>query len=418
MIKEKVLSLDSIEKSYALLKNVVKLTPLEKSYRLSKKYDANIYLKREDLQTVRSYKIRGAYSLISSLNEAQKEKGVVCASAGNHAQGVAVSCKMLGVKGVIFMPLNTPRQKIQRTKSFGGKWIEVKLVGDSFDIANEEALNFCKKNDKEFVHPFDDIRIIEGQATVGLEILEQLGKFPDYVIGPVGGGGLMSGVGYYIKNKESKTTLFGAEPQGAPSMIEAIKKQKPVTLPSVDTFVDGAAVKTAGEYTWKLCSEFLDDIFLIPEGKVCTEMIDLYQNDGIIAEPAGALSVSALDILAGKIKGKIVVCIISGGNNDITRYAEIIERSLIYKGLKHYFIVDFPQRPGSLRQFLDSALGSDDDITLFEYMKKNNRDSGPALIGIELTKKENFKPLLKRMDKLGIKYEIIDKNTSLYHFLV
>jgi threonine dehydratase len=412
------LSLTLVEEAYVCLKDVVTLTPLQLNSRLSEKYQAQVYLKREDLQQVRSYKLRGAYNCISLLDKVEQAKGVVCASAGNHAQGVAFSCKKLKVNGTIYMPRNTPKQKVERVRVLGGQWVNMVLLGDTFDESNKCAQAFCDKTKKVFVHPFDDIYVMAGQGTVGLEILNQLAESPDYVVVPVGGGGLLSGLGTYIKAKDKQVKIFGVEPAGAPSMSQAFKANKPITLESLDKFVDGAAVKTVGKLTFDIAKKLTDKILLVEEGKVCEEMISLYQSDGVITEPAGALSIAALDQIKSEIKGKTVVCIVSGGNNDISRYPEIIDRSLIYKGLKHYFIIEFSQRPGTLRNFLDNALGSNDDITLFEYTKKNNKETGPALVGIELTNKNDLAPLLKRMDKIGLTYKILEKDSLLFKFLV
>lgn len=414
----KKLTVDLIEEAYRRLKEIIILTPLQFNKRLSDKYGANVYLKREDLQLARSYKLRGAYNRISLLNQTERRKGVVCASAGNHAQGVAFSCEKLKVKSHIFMPKNIPRQKIERVKALGGEWISIRLIGDTFDESYAYAKKYCQKNGKIFVHPFDDPFVIAGQGTVGLEVFEQLKGLLDYVVVPVGGGGLLAGLGTYVKLKNLGINLIGVEPQGAPSMTKAMEAGRVVTLKKIDKFVDGAAVQTVGNLTFKITKKLTDKMMVVPEGKVCEEMISLYQNDGIIAEPAGALSVAALDGLKNEIRGKSVVCIVSGGNNDISRYPEIMDRSLVYKGLKHYFIIEFSQRPGALRNYLNNALGPNDDITLFEYTKKNNKETGPALVGIELSKKKDLKLLLGKMDNLGIKYELLNKNSPIFRFLV
>ena len=407
-----------VEDAHCRLKDVVIKTPLQLNKRLSKKYKANIYLKREDLQVVRSYKLRGAYNKIAQLNVEEKRHGIVCASAGNHAQGVAFSCQKLKVKGYIYMPENTPNQKIDRVRLLGGKWATVELVGDTYDESYEYAKKFCDKHNMVFVHPFDDVSVMAGQGTVGLEIMEQLGKAPDIAIVPVGGGGLLAGLGTYLKSRNIETKIIGVEPQGAPSMTEALKKGKVVTLGKIEKFVDGASVKTVGKNTFSVARVLLDKMLCIPEGKVCEEMISLYQSDGIIAEPAGALSVAVLDDIKNEIKGKTVVCVISGGNNDISRYPEVMERALVYRGLKHYFVIEFSQKPGALRLFLDNALGKNDDITLFEYMKKNNKETGPALIGVQLKNKKDYEPLILRMNSLGLTYEILQNNSPLFRFLV
>jgi threonine dehydratase len=419
MNKEKMSML--VEEANKNLKGVVTNTPLEFNKRLSEKYKAEVYLKREDLQVVRSYKLRGAFNKMVLLDNSQKLKGIVCASAGNHAQGVAFSCEKLKIKGHIYMPKNTPKQKVDRVKVFGGKWVTVVLVGETFDEAYVFAKKFCKNEKKIFVHPFDDYEVMAGQGTVGLEVLGQLkelNKKPDYFVVPVGGGGLLAGLGSYTKLKNPKVKLIGVEPEGAPSMTKALKAGEVVTLGELDKFVDGAAVKTVGGNTFKLAKDLLDQMLLVPEGKVCEEMISLYQSDGVITEPAGALSVSALDFLKDEIKGKVVVCVISGGNNDMCRYPEIMDRSLVYRGLKHYFIVEFSQKPGALRNYLDNVLGKDDDITLFEYIKKSNKETGPALVGIELAKREDFESLLNRMNYFGLKYEILKKDSTFFRFLI
>lgn len=409
----------TIEEAYKRIKKAVIKTPLEFNERLSKKYQANIYLKREDLQNVRSYKVRGAFNAISSLDKKEAAKGVVCASAGNHAQGVALSCKLLKINGHIFMPQNTPKQKIERVRSLGGHYVELAIVGDTFDEASVAAKEYCDKNKKVFIHPFDAPLVISGQGTVAIEVFEQLnGNGLDLIVVPIGGGGLASGVATYAKARDKKVKVIGAEPEGAPSMYQSLKKKKIITLDTIDKFVDGAAVKTPGKLTFKICGELLNDIKLVPEGKVCQTMLALYQSEGIVAEPAGALSVAALENLREEVKNKTVVCVISGGNNDVSRYPEVMERSLVYQGLKHYFIIEFPQRPGALRGFLDNVLGPDDDITLFEYLKKNNRESGPALVGVELTKKEDLDHLVKRMEKGGFKYEKVDSDSVLYKFII
>jgi threonine dehydratase len=407
-----------VEDADKSLKGVVTKTPLEKSLRLSEKYNAEIYLKREDLQLVRSYKLRGAYNKISKLSLIEMKKGIVCASAGNHAQGVAFACAKLKVKGHIYMPRNTPKQKVDRVKVIGGKWVTLELVGETFDDSYLQARDYCSKTKKVFVHPFDDLFVMAGQGTVGVEVMEQLKDIPDYFVVPVGGGGLVSGLGAYVKSKNKNIKIIGVEPQGAPSMFEALKNKKVVTLEKVDKFVDGASVKTVGYLTFKECQKYLDEMVLVSEGKVCEEMITMYQSDGIIVEPAGALAVSALDDLKDKIKGKKVVCVVSGGNNDISRYPEIMESSLIHKGLKHYFLIEFSQRPLALREYLDNVLGKNDDITLFEYIKKSNKETGPALVGIELSDKKDLNSLLQRMDKHSIKYELLDKNSPIFRFLV
>jgi len=399
------------------LKKVIKKTPLEHNIRLSEKYECDIYLKREDLQVVRSYKLRGAYNMISQLKKEQLEKGVVCASAGNHAQGVAFSCKKLGIKGIIFMPEITPRQKVNQTRMFGDGIIDIVLVGDTFDDCLKEALKYTEANNMTFIPPFDNNAIIEGQGTVGVEIYQDLPE-TEIVIVPVGGGGLSAGAGTYLKQVNPNIKIIGVEPEGAPSMLEALNTGAPVTLPEINRFVDGAAVKRAGDITFPICKSVLDEMLLIPEGKVCTTILKLYNEDAIVAEPAGALSVAALDLVADQIKGKKVVCVISGGNNDIERMQEIKELSLLYEGLKHYFVIRFPQRPGALKTFVNEVLGPGDDITRFEFIKKTNRESGPALVGIELKHIDDYAPLIQRMTALNFDFKEINKDQTLFEYLV
>lgn len=399
------------------LKGTVLHTPLEYNARLSERYQAEIYLKREDKQVVRSYKLRGAYNMMSQIPIDKTNNGVVCASAGNHAQGVAYSCKKLKIKGTIFMPEITPKQKVNQTTMFGNGWINIVLVGDTFDDCLAEALRFTSDNDMTFVPPFDNYHVIEGQGTVGVEVLEDLPD-TDVVIMPIGGGGLASGAGTYFKQTKPGILLIGVEPEGAPSMEAAFKAGRPIKLDQINRFIDGAAVKAVGLLTYPICKEVLDEIMLIPEGKVCTSILKLYNEDAIVAEPAGALAVASLDLCALQIKGKKVVCIVSGGNNDIERMQEIKEKSLLFEGLKHYFIVRFPQRPGALKLFVNDVLGPFDDITRFEFIKKTERESGPALVGIELKDREDYAGLLERMR--DFKFDIIELNQeqTLFEYLV
>ncbi|WPU95408.1 threonine ammonia-lyase IlvA [Mucilaginibacter sabulilitoris] len=399
------------------LKGVVRRTPLEYNAGLSAKYECEVYLKREDLQVVRSYKLRGAYNMISQLSAEELSRGVVCASAGNHAQGVAFSCNALGTKGVIFMPEITPKQKVTQTEMHGHGNIEIVLTGDTFDDCLREALIYTEAHEMTFIPPFDDYRIIEGQGTVGLEILEDLPGV-EAVIMPIGGGGMAAGTGTYLKQHVPGVYLIGVEPEGAPSMLKAMEQGEPITLPEIDRFVDGAAVKRVGTLTYEICRNVLDDMLLVPEGKVCTTILKLYNEDAIVAEPAGALSVAVLDACKDKIKGKKVVCIVSGGNNDIARMQEIKEKSLLYEGLKHYFIVRFPQRPGALKLFVTNVLGPHDDITRFEFIKKNDKENGPALVGIELQSADDYPALLKRM--LAHRFNVIElnKDRTLFEYLV
>ena len=399
------------------IKKVVHKTPLQVSRSLSKKYHCKVYLKREDLQVVRSYKIRGAYNMMSSLPVEALQNGVVCASAGNHAQGFAYSCRKLNVKGVVFMPVITPNQKINQTKMFGEDFIEVKLVGDTFDDCAFAAKKYTEENGMTFIPPFDDLRIIEGQGTVGVEILEELPEI-DYLFVPVGGGGLSAGVGSYFKTYSPKTKIVGLEPEGAPSMYEALKAGHPVTVENIDRFVDGAAVKRVGDVTFNICKDVLDDMHLVAEGKVCSTILKLYNEDAIVVEPAGALSIASLDDYAEAIKGKIVVCVVSGSNNDIDRMQEIKERSLQYEGLKHYFLIRFAQRPGALKEFVNDVLGPNDDIVRFEYMQKHNKETGPALVGVELRSKDDYEALLNNLKKYQINFTELNKNDNMFGYIV
>jgi threonine dehydratase len=399
------------------LKKVVARTPLLANHNLSRRYQCNVYLKREDLQVVRSYKIRGAYNMMSSLPEEILKKGLVCASAGNHAQGFAYSCKKLNVQGVVFMPIITPKQKVDQTRMFGENFVEIRLVGDTFDDCAVAAKKFTVENEKVFIPPFEDLRIIEGQATVGLEILEDLSDI-DFLFVPVGGGGLASGVGTYFKTYSPKTKIIGLEPEGAPSMAEAFKAGHPVTLDKIDRFVDGAAVRRTGDLTFSICREMLDELDLVAEGRVCSTILRLYNEDAIVVEPAGALSIAGLEKHAEEIKGKNVVCIVSGSNNDIDRMPEIKERSLQYEGLKHYFLIRFAQRPGALKEFVNNVLGPSDDITRFEYMQKTDKESGPAVVGIELVSRADYEALMDNMKKYQIDFTEINKNDTLFSLLV
>ncbi|MBI2008942.1 threonine ammonia-lyase IlvA [Candidatus Saccharibacteria bacterium] len=413
-----LVGLQTIDEAAQRLNNVAMNTPLQFSHRLSKLHRAKVYLKREDLQDVRSYKIRGAYNLIKSLPAKEQKKGVVCASAGNHAQGVAYSCNRLKIKGTIFMPVLTPLQKISRVRHFGSGWVDVKLVGTTFDESNSAAQEFSKKHSTVFVHPFDDPIVISGQGTVGKEIWEKLGKSIDYLFCPVGGGGLISGAGTYLKGKNKKVKVVAVEAKGAAGMHKSLKFGSIVTLEEIDPFVDGVAVKTVGSHTFAIASKLIDKTVVLDEGQICSTMIDLYQNEGIVSEPAGALSISALDELGTHLKNKVVVCILSGGNNDILRYPEIMEKSLVYKGLKHYFIIEFAQRPGQLKKLVDKVLGPSDDIVRFEYIKKNSKETGPALVGIELVDKKDLRPLMKKLDTEGINYTALEPKDLLYKYLI
>lgn len=399
------------------LNGVVKRTPCMYNESLSKETNANIYLKREDLQDVRSYKIRGAFNLISNLEEEQKQKGVVCSSAGNHAQGVAFACKKLGIKGTIFMPVTTPTQKANKTKKFGEDCVDVKLVGDTFDDASKETTKFAEETGAVFVHPFDDPKVICGQGTIAHEVFEQVNEI-DYIIVPVGGGGLIAGIGKYIKQVSPETKIIGVEPEGAASMTEALKQGQPIELDSISKFIDGASVKKVGERSFEIAKDVIDEITNVPEGAVCSTIMELFNNDGIVAEPAGAMSIAALHHLNIDISTKNVVCILSGGNNDWGRLSEIEEKSLLYEGLKHYLLVDFPQRPGALREFLDNILGPNDDIVRFEYLKKTNREFGPALVGIKVNEPEDFEKIRERLKQRGINYFEVKEDKRLFEYLV
>jgi threonine dehydratase len=396
------------EKALDRLSGTIVTTPLEYNAKLSQKYDCEIYLKREDRQVVRSYKLRGAYNLMSQLSPSDLAKGVVCASAGNHAQGVAFSCHKLRIPGVIFMPEITPKQKVRQTRSFGKEFVTIILTGDTFDDCLASALEYTKEHGMVFVPPFDNLQVIEGQGTVGVEI----------VIAPIGGGGLAAGVGSYLKSHNPDITFIGAEPEGAASMLAAYAHHHPVALDSIDRFVDGAAVRKVGEITFPLCQKVLDHVYAVPEGQVCITILKLYNDEAIVVEPAGALSIAALEHCRDIIKGKTVVCIVSGGNNDIDRMQEIKERALLYLGLKHYFLVRFPQRPGALRHFVNHILGPNDDITRFEFIKKSERERGPALVGVELQHKEDYTGLMQRMRDSQFEVKELNKEDLLFEYFI
>ena len=411
-------SIEAIDRASEVLSEILEPTPFMKNNNLSDTYEANIYLKREDLQMVRSYKIRGAYNKIRTLEPELLKKGIVCASAGNHAQGVAFSCNKLQIVGSIFMPTTTPKQKIEQVRMFGKEFIEIVLTGDTFDAANAAAIAYAQESGKTFIPPFDDPKVMEGQGTIGKEILSQTKVKLDYVFVPIGGGGLASGLGAYFKQMSPETKIIGVEPAGAPCMKAAIEAGHQVELEHIDKFVDGAAVKKAGALTYEVCREVLDDIVIVPEGAVCTTIIQMYNKSAIVVEPAGALSSAALRFYADKIKGKNVACIVSGSNNDITRMEEIREKSLLYEGLKHYFIVNFPQKSGEILSFIRDVIGPTDDLVYIQYIKKTNKNFGPALIGIELAAKEDFTALTRRLDQHGISYEYINENNKLFEILI
>ncbi|MFC0333855.1 threonine ammonia-lyase IlvA [Paenibacillus sepulcri] len=410
--------LTEIAQAQMHVKEVAARTPLQHNRVLSARYGCTVLLKREDLQVVRSFKLRGAYHMMKSLPAERLARGVVCASAGNHAQGVAYSCHALGIPGKIYMPSTTPRQKVNQVAFFGGPDVEIILTGDTFDDAFNEAIEASRKDDLAFIHPFDDPKIIAGNGTIGKEIMESVEAAPDFIFLTIGGGGLAAGVGAYVKTVSPGTRLIGVEPEGAPSMRVSMDAGEVKTLETIDKFVDGAAVKRVGSLTFRMCRELLDDVLLVPEGKACTAMLDLYNENAIVAEPAGALPIAALDLYRDQIAGKTVVCIISGGNNDVDRMQEIKERSLIFEGLKHYFMVNFPQRAGALREFLDEVLGPEDDITRFEYTKKHNKDNGPALVGIELKHREDYEPLVERMRRKDLQFLELNKDPLLYNLLI
>lgn len=410
--------IDDVKKAADTIKNVSAVTPLSPALRLSKAYQSNIFFKREDLQQVRSYKIRGAYNKISSLTANESKNGVVCASAGNHAQGVALSCKLLKIQGTIYMPMPTPKQKLEQVKMFGEDYIKIELIGDTYDDAYEAAMLECDDQNKTFIHPFNDEKVIEGQATVGLEIIEQSSKLIDYVFIPVGGGGLSAGLSSVFKALSPNTKIIGVEPEGAPSMSVSLKNNKNTQIDNIEKFIDGAAVKRVGDLNFSICKKNLDAMITIPEGKVCQTILDLYNRDAIVVEPAGALSITALDYYKEEIKGKHVVCVISGSNNDITRTAEIKERALLFANLKHYFIVKFPQRAGALKEFVVDILGPNDDITHFEYAKKTNRENGSAVVGIQLKSSDDLKPLIARMKDQNFYGDYLNDKPDLFEFLV
>lgn len=412
------ISVEQIYQAKVRLKGIADITPMPYNYRFSEQYSCSLWLKREDMQVVRSYKIRGAYNNMATMTKQQLKNGVVCASAGNHAQGVAFACQKMQVHGKIFMPVVTPRQKVNKVKLFGKSFVEIVLTGDTFDDAYAEAQQCAEEEGRGFVHPFDDPGTIAGQGTVGVEILDSASGPIDYIFVPIGGGGLAAGVGSYVKQISPQTKIIGVEPAGAPAMYESLQQGKVINLEQIDSFVDGAAVRQVGRKTFEIAKAVLDDILLVPEGKICSTILQLYNEEGLVVEPAGALTLSVLDQYAEHIKGKNVVCIVSGGNNDITRTEEIKERALLYEGLKHYFVIRFPQRAGALRDFLNNVLGPNDDITHFEYTKKHNRDSGPAMVGIQVKEREDYQKLLQRMDDYQINYQTLNDSKMLFELLI
>ncbi|MCS4488875.1 threonine ammonia-lyase IlvA [Streptococcus sciuri] len=411
----------NIVEAYKVLKSVVEKTPLDFDRYLSEKYGATIYLKRENMQKVRSFKIRGAYYAISQLSDDEKKRGVVCASAGNHAQGVAYTCNEMQIPATIFMPVTTPQQKIGQVQFFGGSFVSIQLVGDTFDASAQAAQDFTKAEGMTFIDPFDDDNVQAGQGTVAYEIYEQAqeeGVSFDQIFVPVGGGGLISGVATYIKDVSPEIEVIGVEASGARSMRAAFDKGYPVKLENIDKFADGIAVQKVGQHTYEVARKYVDSLIGVDEGLISETLIDMYSKQGIIAEPAGAASIAALEMMKEDIKGKTVVCIISGGNNDINRMQEMEERALIYDGVKHYFVVNFPQRPGALREFVNDILGPKDDITRFEYIKRANKGKGPVLIGITLDNKDDYAGLLDRLRQFDPNYINLHGNESLYNMLV
>ncbi|MDT7709284.1 MAG: threonine dehydratase [Pseudonocardiales bacterium] len=409
---------DAVSAAAARLAGIAVTTPLQRNDRLSAATGANVWLKREDLQVGRSYKLRGAYNLLSGLDAADRAAGAVCASAGNHGQGMAYACRELGIRGRVHVPATTPRQKRERILALGGGAVELVVAGDTYDEAAAAAAEHAARTGATVVPAFDDERTIAGQGTIGVEILDQLGRTPDVVVLPVGGGGLLAGVGSWLADRHPDVRIVGVEPAGAAGMAAAFAAGGPVVLPELDTFVDGAAVRRVGDTTYPLVRDCGAELVTVDEGRVCTEMLDLYQTDGIIAEPAGALATAALDGAVAIRPGETVVCLLSGGNNDVSRYAEVVERSLVHRGLKHYFLVEFPQEPGALRRFLDEVLGPDDDIVLFEYVKRDNREMGAALVGVEISSREGYEPLWKRMEASPLTIQLVAPGTTAYRFLV
>ena len=414
----KLFDILSIQKAKDIVREVALETPLQLNERLSEQYGAKVYFKREDLQPIRSFKLRGAYHKIYKLCTEERERGIVCASAGNHAQGVALACNKLGIKGTIFMPVPTPKQKLGQVRMFGGSNVEIRLTGDTFDDAYAAAQSFKDETNSMFVHPFEDKDVVIGQATLALELIEQAKEPIDYILVPIGGGGLISGVLHVFKTLSPQTKVIGIEPEGAPAMQQSLSNGKNIELNEIDPFVDGAAVRKVGDDAFTLCKTYLDKLVLVSEGKICQSILKLYNKEAIVVEPAGAMSTASLKMINDEIKGKNVVCLICGGNNDITRMAEIKERALLEANLLHYFIVRFPQRAGALKEFVAEVLGPKDDITFFEYSKKNNRSNGPAVVGIEIKNPNDFDSLVKRMKSKGFYGDYINNKPDLFQFLI
>lgn len=407
-----------IDVAAGVLAKVATKTPLQKSERLSEEVGRPVYLKREDLQVCRSFKVRGAYVRMAAMDEDERAAGVVCASAGNHAQGVAYACALLGIKGTIFLPASTPRQKRKRIATIGGKWVEPVIVGGDFDEANRVAAAAAKEGGKVYVHPYDDPYTIAGQGSIAVDLDSQLPEDTDMILIPVGGGGLIAGMATWLKAHRPGIRIVGVESAGAASMKAALEAGNPVSLERVDSFVDGTAVGRAGDLTYQVVRDLVDDIVVVPEGAVCTEMLDLYHSEGVIAEPAGALASAAARNFLPQIPNGSVVCLVSGGNNDLSRYAEVTERSGRYEGLRHYFLVTFNQEPGALRAFLNDVLSEGEDIIYFQYTKKNNRDTGPALVGIELPDPTDIKGLRRRMAASPLQVQEIDPSSQIFKILV
>ncbi|HEM3438644.1 threonine ammonia-lyase IlvA [Streptococcus suis] len=411
----------NVEQAYSVLKRVVVRTPLDYSRYLSEKYGATIYLKRENEQRVRSFKIRGAYYAISQLTDDEKSHGVVCASAGNHAQGVAYTCQEMQIPATIFMPITTPQQKIGQVKFFGGDHVEIRLVGDTFDESAKAAQDYTQESGKTFIDPFDDENVQAGQGTVAYEILEEAEEQTisfDQILVPIGGGGLVAGVSAYLKEHAPEIKIVGVEASGARSMKAAFDKGRPVKLDQIDKFADGIAVQKVGKSTYEVARKYIDRLIGVDEGWISGTILDLYSKLGIVAEPAGAATIAALEVVKDQIKGQTICCIISGGNNDINRMPEMEERALIYEGIKHYFVVNFPQRPGALREFVNDILGPNDDITRFEYIKRANKGTGPVLIGIALGDKTDYTQFISRLEEFDPQYINLHENDSLYKMLV
>lgn len=410
---------DAARQTTRALRDLFSRTPLQRNDFLSRKFGADIWLKREDLSPVRSYKLRGAYNAMRKVRAANPaQRHFVCASAGNHAQGVAFACQHFGVQGTIFMPVTTPQQKIDKTRAFGGDNVRIILTGDYFDQTLTASQRFCTEEGAHFLSPFDDDDVIEGQASVAVEILDQLGRSPDLVILPVGGGGLSSGVTRYLRTESPETVFRFVEPKGGASLTAALAAHEPVTLKRVDNFVDGAAVARIGDRTFAALSWVNPaEVLIAPEDRICTTMLTMLNTEGIVLEPAGALSVDVLADLAPEIAGKTVVCVTSGGNFDFERLPEVKERAQRYSGVKKYFILRMPQRPGALREFL-AMLGPDDDIARFEYLKKSARNFGSVLIGIETKDALNFPKLFDQLDAAAFQYRDITQDEILSEFLI